>query len=245
MTVFRPSLPPVSSTTTRMVSLAPGLSAVGAARAVRLRKPGTFRPQATRPLAASDVFRKSRRFGSWMLLDWRCLQWRSAVDAASVNGSIQLKLRQRQHQMAQARGRGGRRRRLGPVDRHRLRLRLSAGSRSSVPATRPARRPAGTGAGRNRRARRRSSCRTCATSAAGSVRRAETRVLGRGQGQGQVLAEQQRLAVEPGRAAVPALDRRRVEDVLAQLLQRRRQGRRADRALPGRGRCPGRNRPAT
>ena len=43
---------------------------------------------------------------------------------------------------------------------------------------------------------------------------AEARVFGGRQRQSQVLAEQQRLAVEPGRAAVPALDRRRVEDVL-------------------------------
>src|SRR5205823_5684018 len=56
-------------------------------------------------------------------------------------------------------------------------------------------------------------------------------VLRRGQGQRQVLARQQRLAVEPGRAAVPPLDRRRGEDVLPQFLQRRRQGRRAGVAL--------------
>ena len=61
--------------------------------------------------------------------------------------------------------------------------------------------------------------------------RAEARVLGGGQRQGQVLAEQQRLAVQPGRAAVPALHRRRVEDVLAQLFQHRDQGGRADAAL--------------
>ena len=70
MTVFRPSLPPVSSMTTRMVSLAPGLSAVGAAAAVRLRKAGTQSPQLTRPAPANDVFRKSRRFAVMcMLLD--------------------------------------------------------------------------------------------------------------------------------------------------------------------------------
>src|SRR6266851_2285219 len=58
MTVFKPSLPPVSWITTRMVSLAPALSDGGAARAVRLRKAGTVSPMATR----DDVFRKSRRF---------------------------------------------------------------------------------------------------------------------------------------------------------------------------------------
>ncbi len=82
--------------------------------------------------------------------------------------------------------------------------------------------------------RRRSSCRACAATAAGSVRRAETDILGRGQRQGKVLAKQQRLAVQPGRAAVPALDRGRVEDVLAQLLQRRRQGGGADSAFQAR-----------
>src|SRR5438552_8426631 len=56
-TVLSPSLPPVSCTTTRIVSLAPGLPAVGAANAVRLMKVGTLRPQATR---LAD-FRNSRR----------------------------------------------------------------------------------------------------------------------------------------------------------------------------------------
>ena len=53
MTVLRPSLPPVSWTTTRMVSLPPGLSDAGARAAARLRKAGTFRPQAARPAGAS------------------------------------------------------------------------------------------------------------------------------------------------------------------------------------------------
>src|SRR5205085_632153 len=59
MTVLRPSLPPVSWTTTSTVSFDPGLPRSGAARAVRVRKVGTLRPQATRP----EVLRKSRRVG--------------------------------------------------------------------------------------------------------------------------------------------------------------------------------------
>src|SRR5581483_972482 len=59
MTVLRPSLPPVSWTTTRMVSLAPGRPAAPAARAVRPRNVGTVRPQATSP----EVVRNSRRVG--------------------------------------------------------------------------------------------------------------------------------------------------------------------------------------
>src|SRR5713101_8684544 len=45
---------------------------------------------------------------------------------------------------------------------------------------------------------------------------AETAVFGRSQRQGQVLPKQQRLSVEPRRPAVPALDRRWMEKVLAQ-----------------------------
>src|SRR5215204_1550462 len=57
MTVLRPSLPPVSWTTTRMVSLLPGAAASPAANAVRPRNVGTLAPKATSP----DVFRNSRR----------------------------------------------------------------------------------------------------------------------------------------------------------------------------------------
>src|SRR5438445_5720553 len=78
MTVLSPSLPPVSWTTTRIVSFAPGLPASGAAMAVRLRNRGTVRPQATRPVD----FRKSRRVG---------------IMGPSL---IQLKFGQCQHQMA-------------------------------------------------------------------------------------------------------------------------------------------------
>src|SRR5262245_11211235 len=84
MTVLRPSLPPLSSTTTRMVSLAPFLPSGAAARAVRLTKPGTFNPHATR-LETAEVRRKSRR----------------VVMANLLRGSIQLELGKRQHQMAQ------------------------------------------------------------------------------------------------------------------------------------------------
>src|SRR5262245_25429381 len=57
MTVLRPSFPPVSWTTTRMVSLAPSFAASGAARAVRARNVGTVAPSPTR----DDTFRNSRR----------------------------------------------------------------------------------------------------------------------------------------------------------------------------------------
>src|SRR5207244_9794872 len=53
MTVFRPSLPPESSTTTRTVSLP-----CSAAWAVRARKPGTAGPTAR----SVEALRKSRRF---------------------------------------------------------------------------------------------------------------------------------------------------------------------------------------
>src|SRR5439155_22359737 len=56
-------------------------------------------------------------------------------------------------------------------------------------------------------------------------------VFRRGQRQGEVLTEQQRLSVEPRWPAVPALDRRRVEEILAQGLQRRRQSNGADPAF--------------
>ncbi len=45
------------------------------------------------------------------------------------------------------------------------------------------------------------------------------------------MAEKKRLAVEPGLAAVPPLDRRRMEDVLAQLSERGVQRRGADAAF--------------
>src|SRR5262249_53107295 len=49
---------------------------------------------------------------------------------------------------------------------------------------------------------------------------AEAIVFGRGQRQGKVLTKEQRLSVEPSRAAIPALDRRRKEEILAKLFQR-------------------------
>src|SRR5262249_35849313 len=52
---------------------------------------------------------------------------------------------------------------------------------------------------------------------------AEVLVLAGAQRQGQVLAEQERLAVEPGLAAVPALDRRRIKEVLGQAFESRRE----------------------
>src|SRR5205823_10445327 len=60
---------------------------------------------------------------------------------------------------------------------------------------------------------------------------AKARILRRGQSESEVLAEQQRLAVEPACAAVPALDRWRIEHVLSQLLEDNRQGRRAGSAF--------------
>src|SRR6266849_8636061 len=50
------------------------------------------------------------------------------------------------------------------------------------------------------------------------------KIFGGSQRQRQVLAEEQRLAVEPGRASVPALDRRRMKKVLTEGLERGRQG---------------------
>src|ERR1700733_3935750 len=103
MTVFSPSLPPVSWTTTRIASLFPGLPASPAASAVRPRKVGTLRPQVTRP----EVFRKSRRVGDMISL--RPLSLAKAVSPRFCKGqrttdkghvSVQLKLRQRQNQMA-------------------------------------------------------------------------------------------------------------------------------------------------
>ena len=90
MTVLRPSLPPVSWTTTRMVSLAPGVPASGAAAAVRPRNVGTVRPQATR----LEVFEK---------LAAGLGHGHPPLSAAWTRrlSSLQLKLRQRQHQMAQ------------------------------------------------------------------------------------------------------------------------------------------------
>src|SRR5437660_6900141 len=64
MTVLSPSLPPVSCTTTRMVSFAPGLEASGAAKAVRARKLGTEAPAAIRV----EARRKSRRLCMGRLL---------------------------------------------------------------------------------------------------------------------------------------------------------------------------------
>src|SRR5579884_2619214 len=70
MTVFNPSLPPVNSMTTRIVSLAPGLSAPGTAAAVRLKKRGAPKPQPYNPAPNIDDFKKSRRFVLMcMLLD--------------------------------------------------------------------------------------------------------------------------------------------------------------------------------
>src|SRR5438552_15833848 len=89
MTVLRPSLPPVICTTTRMVSRAPGLSAVGGWAAVLLKKPGTHGPRATR----LDVFRKSRRFMGFSCQDMPISNRHPQL--------VQLKFGQRQHQMAQ------------------------------------------------------------------------------------------------------------------------------------------------
>src|SRR5438552_321719 len=57
MTVLSPSLPPVSCSMTRTVSLAPGSPAAPAARAVRARNAGAAAPHAMSPV---DL-RKSRR----------------------------------------------------------------------------------------------------------------------------------------------------------------------------------------
>src|ERR1700677_2459829 len=57
MTVLRPSLPPVSWMTTRMLSRAPGWPAGLACAAVRHRKPGTPAPSAMR----LDDLRNERR----------------------------------------------------------------------------------------------------------------------------------------------------------------------------------------
>src|SRR5258706_3857224 len=95
MTVFRPSFPPVNCTTTRMVSLAPALSAGFAARAVRPRNAGTPSPQAMRLVD----FRKSRRF----VMSVSPL--RIPVAERPAYFSTQLKFRQRQHQVRQRTGR--------------------------------------------------------------------------------------------------------------------------------------------
>src|SRR5262249_41298690 len=68
MTVFRPSLPPVNSTTTRIVSFAPFVAAAGAAMAVRFKKSGTVQPQLTNEPVPAEVLRKSRRVGFMILL---------------------------------------------------------------------------------------------------------------------------------------------------------------------------------
>src|SRR5262245_25213449 len=57
MTVLRPSLPPVSWTTTRIVSFDPAEPVTGAASAVLPRNGGTVAPKPRRV----DVARKSRR----------------------------------------------------------------------------------------------------------------------------------------------------------------------------------------
>src|ERR1700674_4398048 len=57
MTVLRPSLPPVSWTTTRIVSRAPARWATGAWAAVLLRKLGTLAPRAI----MLEFLRKARR----------------------------------------------------------------------------------------------------------------------------------------------------------------------------------------
>src|SRR5690349_718324 len=83
MTVLRPSLPPVSWAMTRMVSWAPGAPARPAARAVRPRKVGTLRPQATRP----EVFRKSRRVGD-MIRSSGLATLRRSVQALTLLRSV-------------------------------------------------------------------------------------------------------------------------------------------------------------
>src|SRR5688572_19735051 len=85
MTVLRPSLPPVSWTTTRTVSLAPGLSAGGAARAVRPRNAGTLAPN-----PSSDDWRRKAR---------RVVIGRVSGGGTPQAASVQLELGQGQHQM--------------------------------------------------------------------------------------------------------------------------------------------------
>src|SRR5207248_1808893 len=92
-TVLRPSLPPVSSTTTRMVSLAPLLPAGPAARAVRPRKVGTVSPQPTSPAEARVDLRKSRRSVVTEGSSNRVGRWRP--------GLIELELREGQDEVAQ------------------------------------------------------------------------------------------------------------------------------------------------
>src|SRR5262249_17959426 len=107
MTVFRPSLPPVSWMTTRMVSRAPGRLAGGEASAVRLRKPGTVEPSATRLPLASEVFRKSRRVGVMFFLIQGIHQPAAPARAVPLVArragwvSTKLEFRQPQHQLAQ------------------------------------------------------------------------------------------------------------------------------------------------
>src|SRR5688500_6012750 len=59
MTVFRPSLPPLSCTTTRTLPVASGPAA--AARAERARKPGTSRPSDNSVEEPNAVLRNERR----------------------------------------------------------------------------------------------------------------------------------------------------------------------------------------
>src|SRR5271155_1011396 len=91
-----PSLPPVSCTTTRMVSLAPALSALGAARAVRWIKPGVLNPRATRLLD----FKKLRREEN-MRFPRKAFMGRASAGALRHPGRalLKLKFRQGQHQV--------------------------------------------------------------------------------------------------------------------------------------------------
>src|SRR5262245_2205044 len=197
MTVLRPSLPPVSSMTTRMVSFAPGFFDGGAAAAVRLRNTGTLTPSATRP----DSCRKSRRF-----MD--CSPSVSCTPLPSGERgekSVELEFGLSQHQVTQGAdailgGVLGR-----PVHRHLHLVRVFLVLQESLArfaGNLPLQKQVEEEVdqllvpllpvllGQNRRV----------------AAPAEAGVLRRGQGQGQVLPVKQRLAVEPGRAAIPALD---------------------------------------
>src|SRR5262245_29935783 len=123
-TVFSPSLPPVSSTTTRMVSLPPFFDGPAAASAVRRTNSGMLAPQATTP----EACRKSRRVNMEASSCRERPPRRSSSSRNATEGvpyrSIQLELRQRQHQVAQRADTlvGGVL--LGPVHGHLLGLRL-------------------------------------------------------------------------------------------------------------------------
>src|SRR5437899_1160014 len=123
MTVLRPSLPPFSSITTRMVSLAPALWPGGAAAAARVRNSGAWSPRATRPV----LCRKSRRV--WFITAPSSVHTTPPPNPLSASGRglgggvekaalSQLKLGLRQHQVAEGADADVGSVLRGPVDRH-------------------------------------------------------------------------------------------------------------------------------